>query len=423
MPLSDVYSCLRYNAMALVSLENGILMLSLTFIDLEKGNQIRNLRQTTLQQTCPRTSAYLRNHLRARLGILRSKENGATQFTIQNLIRSESRSRVCFSASISDEFESIACPVAVQGGGGGDGPKPADARELESRLSRPGRDLRSRDEPDLTRHPFATSEALADIMWLLTFGSLVFLWFASLIAYFPRKPAFLISGENANKSNVLLVIAHPDDESMFFSPTISYLTSRGHNLHILCLSVGDADGKGNIRKEELYQACVTLEVPCPQVKVMDHPDLQDGFGNKWNHDLLSKIIEQEVLARGIHVVITFDDYGVSGHCNHRDVHYGVRKLLQVMAQRDIEAWELVSTNILRKYSGPVDFWISTLFNSRCPTGSVHCLMNENPRRSFIAMSQHSSQWVWFRKLFVSFSSYTYVNTLRSIDGSEPMGND
>jgi hypothetical protein len=22
-------------------------------------------------------------------------------------------------------------------------------------------------------------------------------------------------------------------------------------------------------------------------------------------------------------IITFDNYGVSGHCNHRDVHYGV----------------------------------------------------------------------------------------------------
>lgn len=255
-------------------------------------------------------------------------------------------------------------------------------------------------------------------MWLLTFASLVFVWFASLIAYFPRKPAFLISGENANKSNVLLVIAHPDDESMFFSPTISYLTSRGHNLQILCLSVGDADGKGNVRKEELYQACATLKVPRQQVKVVDHPDLQDGFGNKWNHNLLSKIIEQEVLACGIHMVITFDDYGVSGHCNHHDVHCGVRKFLQETARKHIKAWELVSTNILRKYSGPVDFWISMLFAWRSPTGSVHCLMNENPRRSFIAMSQHSSQWVWFRKLFVSFSSYTYINTLRSINGSE-----
>ncbi|XP_056158483.1 uncharacterized protein LOC130134803 [Syzygium oleosum] len=39
-------------------------------------------------------------------------------------------------------------------------------------------------------------------------------------------------------------------------------------------------------------------------------------------------------------VITFDDYGVSGHCNHRDVHYGVRNLLQETAPRGIDAWEL-----------------------------------------------------------------------------------
>lgn len=55
----------------------------------------------------------------------------------------------------------------------------------------------------------------------------------------------------------------------------------------------------------------------------------------------------------------------------------------------------VSTNILRKYSGPVDFWISMLFALRSPTGSVHCLMNENSRRSILAMSKHSSQWVWY----------------------------
>ncbi|XP_056158476.1 uncharacterized protein LOC115690680 isoform X2 [Syzygium oleosum] len=82
-------------------------------------------------------------------------------------------------------------------------------------------------------------------------------------------------------------------------------------------------------------------MPRQQVKVVDHPDLQDGFGNKWNRNLLSKIIEQEALARGIHAVITFDDYGVSGHCNHRDVHYGVRNLLQETAPRGIDAWELV----------------------------------------------------------------------------------
>ncbi|XP_050251814.1 uncharacterized protein LOC126698550 isoform X1 [Quercus robur] len=257
--------------------------------------------------------------------------------------------------------------------------------------------------------------------WVLVVASLVVLWVASLckILYTsssPSRNSFLTTGGAFQKRNVLLVVAHPDDESMFFSPTISYITARGHNLHILCLSIGDADGKGNIRKEELYQACAILKVPLQQVKTLDHPELQDGFGRVWNHTLLAKIIEGEINSHGIDLIITFDRYGVSGHCNHRDVHYGVRsKLLRDTPQGNIEAWELVSTNILRKYIGPVDIWFSILDAMQHSGEVMHCLLNEHPQKSFLAMAQHSSQWVWFRKLFVAFSSYTYANMLRRIE--------
>jgi N-acetylglucosaminylphosphatidylinositol deacetylase len=36
----------------------------------------------------------------------------------------------------------------------------------------------------------------------------------------------------------LLVIAHPDDESMFFAPTLHSLHSQGASVRILCLSNG-----------------------------------------------------------------------------------------------------------------------------------------------------------------------------------------
>lgn len=128
-------------------------------------------------------------------------------------------------------------------------------------------------------------------------------------------------------------------------------------------------------------------MPHQQIKVLDHPDLQvslhqlasnqfhvwktlareifnvtvhcqDGFGKIWSHSLLLKIIEEELMSNGIdavrlwlhysvtimwcvnyflqvpfyeelHIVcflqiITFDSYGVSGHCNHQDVHHAVR---------------------------------------------------------------------------------------------------
>ncbi|XVF14948.1 hypothetical protein REPUB_Repub09cG0105200 [Reevesia pubescens] len=98
-------------------------------------------------------------------------------------------------------------------------------------------------------------------------------------------------------------------------------------------------------------------------------------------------------------LITFDSYGVSRHCNHGDVHYGVRKFLQDSSPRNIEAWELVSINILRKYSGPLDIWLSNLDSMQHPKGVMHCLLNEHPRKSFLAIAQHSSQWV----LYVCFT--------------------
>ncbi|XP_047263323.1 N-acetylglucosaminyl-phosphatidylinositol de-N-acetylase isoform X3 [Capsicum annuum] len=162
-----------------------------------------------------------------------------------------------------------------------------------------------------------------------------------------------------------------------------------------------------------YYAC--QPVPQKQVKVLDHPDLQDGFGKSWNSKLLSKIIKEEIVNCAIDLVITFDNYGVSGHCNHQDVHQGVRELLQDTSHKEVEVWELVSTSILRKYTGPVDIWLSLLSAKFHLSGVVHCFLNEYPRRSLAAMAQHKSQWVWFRKLFVSFSSYTYVNCLRKID--------
>ncbi|KAF5175357.1 N-acetylglucosaminyl-phosphatidylinositol de-n-acetylase, partial [Thalictrum thalictroides] len=85
----------------------------------------------------------------------------------------------------------------------------------------------------------------------------------------------------------------------------------------------NADGKGNIRKEELYHACTTLKIPRQQIRILDHPDLQDGFDNTWSSILIAKILKEEIATWGIDLLITFDSYGISGHRNHRDVRNGI----------------------------------------------------------------------------------------------------
>ncbi|XP_071697995.1 uncharacterized protein [Rutidosis leptorrhynchoides] len=247
-------------------------------------------------------------------------------------------------------------------------------------------------------------------------------WFASLCKFLHASfhpypsPILNIDNEVLRKRNILLVIAHPDDESMFFSPTINQLTSRGHNVHILCMSTGNADGIGDVRKEELYRASAILKVPLQQVTVLDLPEFQDGFGKVWNSSILSKIVEKKILDHAIDTIITFDSYGVSGHCNHRDVCHGVQRYLLDSSSQDIEAWELISINLIRKYSGPIDIWLSLWYSSENRSPDItECLLNDHPRKTYAAMSEHSSQWVWFRKLFVLSSSYTYVNTLRKFN--------
>lgn len=55
-----------------------------------------------------------------------------------------------------------------------------------------------------------------------------------------------------NFKRVLLVIAHPDDECLFFGPTILKLTKSAHcDFHLLCLSSGNHYKKGAQRKLEL----------------------------------------------------------------------------------------------------------------------------------------------------------------------------
>ena len=39
-------------------------------------------------------------------------------------------------------------------------------------------------------------------------------------------------------ARTLLVIAHPDDECMFFGPTVQRLQSSSRGVHLLCLSTG-----------------------------------------------------------------------------------------------------------------------------------------------------------------------------------------
>ena len=74
--------------------------------------------------------------------------------------------------------------------------------------------------------------------------------------------------------SVCLLIAHPDDEAMFFAPSVLALTrpEAGNHVKILCLSTGDADGLGETRRRELQRSGVLLGLRSEEdVLVVDSP--------------------------------------------------------------------------------------------------------------------------------------------------------
>ena len=68
---------------------------------------------------------------------------------------------------------------------------------------------------------------------------------------------------------------------------------------------------------------------------------------------------------------------------------------------------MVSINPLRKYFGFINRAF-TLFET-------HALVKESDPADLVrAMRLHASQWVWYRKLFMRFSQFSYVNSLCEI---------
>ena len=91
------------------------------------------------------------------------------------------------------------------------------------------------------------------------------------------------------KKRLLLVIAHPDDEAMFFSPLLIAMRNTGM-LYILCLSTGNAENLGELRRNELYSSAQHYDIAPTNISIIDHNMLQDGLRTAWSAHLISSII-------------------------------------------------------------------------------------------------------------------------------------
>lgn len=117
-------------------------------------------------------------------------------------------------------------------------------------------------------HNFLQSNLELLMSWVI-YTSIIAVMAALLAIWFDRSSRSILEYNNKlsieriskkdGKASVLLLIAHPDDESMFFSPTLMTLTSKPDvfEVNILCLSTCNSDRR-DTREKELIRAAHVL---------------------------------------------------------------------------------------------------------------------------------------------------------------------
>jgi N-acetylglucosaminylphosphatidylinositol deacetylase len=256
---------------------------------------------------------------------------------------------------------------------------------------------------------------------------------------------------NPRKLNVF-VIAHPDDESMFFIPTIRALQQHESEstIWLLCLTTGDYDGLGKARVKELEKASYdVLGID----RVIQLNELKDHPTESWSIDqatqclraCLRQEIDNDAQKYSKICIFTFDQDGVSGHINHRDTFLAVRQLYLEEQENGFSSTErdlslpaklmvfLLETepSLFQKYF-PVYEWLSLILFWIHLVPQISPLKYDGPSHvkelifrlrypclNWRAMATHRSQFVWYRRLFVVFSCYTYVNRLKNLGPDLP----
>jgi LmbE family N-acetylglucosaminyl deacetylase len=98
---------------------------------------------------------------------------------------------------------------------------------------------------------------------------------------------------------VLIAIAHPDDESMFFLPMIRNIV-RENDIYLLCFSNGNYEGFGKQREKELKNVCGHLGIA--ELIIIEHEELQDGISENWNTTVITDIAKKFVIKNNIEIV-------------------------------------------------------------------------------------------------------------------------
>ena len=219
-----------------------------------------------------------------------------------------------------------------------------------------------------------------------------------------------ITNDLESIGSVLLLIAHPDDEIMFWTPTIKLLLSYNITLKILCLSNGNYNGLGELREEEFDN--VSSELNLFDNKILNIPELQDNITMFWEPGVVAEQIEGFLRRNNdIKTIITFDYNGVTKHPNHISCYNGLRFYLEQNKEecknKNLQVYTLDSFNFVFQYT-----WVIPMFTNII---KKYAFLSINFFNSYKLMSLYKTQFNLLRKAHTILSSYSYFNSYNKVD--------
>ncbi|SCU99856.1 LAMI_0G01288g1_1 [Lachancea mirantina] len=211
---------------------------------------------------------------------------------------------------------------------------------------------------------------------------------------------------NLQMSSFNLVIAHPDDEVMFFAPTLLQIDrylDQDIQLRVICLTSGNAEGLGPVRSAELKRS-VHILLPDRSVHVTV-ADLEDSMQVNWDIEDASQIIANQITDNAP-VIVTFDSIGVSGHVNHISCFDAVNRFAKT--HKPVATYALKSQKSrLLKFTGLVRPILSAWLRRE---NQEYFSTYPQYIHSLAAMiSGHESQMAWFRYGWWILSQFVFSN--------------